>query len=174
MRSSNLFLAFIFFWLKRNCRIESLTNYSACGTVAQYICNLSEMNSLLLLFVYWFGILGPPSPLAVAEDTSSRQRWYSGGLYAGAQVLFQSSIDHVAIKGAYRHSLALAAHPKLPHTLTVCLPPTLTHPPPTSTASPFLLKHTKCNNLRPLLITSLRAKLAWCLLWQFSLKLTYL
>jgi hypothetical protein len=74
------------------------------------------------------------------------------------------------IKGAYRHSLALATHPKLPHTLTVCLPHTLTHPPSTSTASPFLLNKTKCNNLSPLLFTSLRAKLAWCLLWHFSLK----
>jgi hypothetical protein len=51
----------------------------------------------------------------------------------------QSCLDHAAIEGAYRHSLALAAQPKLSHTFTARLPPTPTPPPPTSLPPPLFL-----------------------------------
>ena len=49
----------------------------------------------------------------------------------------QSCLDHAAIEGAYRHSLALAAQPKLSHTFTARSPPTPTPPPPTSLPPPL-------------------------------------
>jgi hypothetical protein len=46
--------------------------------------------------------------------------------------------DHAAIEGAYRHSRAPAAHPKLSHTYTAYAP-TLAPPPPAFTAPPPFL-----------------------------------
>ncbi len=46
-------------------------------------------------------------------------------------------LDHAAIKGAYRHSLALAAQPKLSNTFTARSPPTPTAPPSTTQPLPL-------------------------------------
>jgi len=57
-------------------------------------------------------------------------------LVYGSSGSSQSCLDHAAIEGAYRHSLALAAQPKLSHTFTNRLPPTPTPPPPTTQSPP--------------------------------------
>ena len=57
-------------------------------------------------------------------------------LVYGSSGSSQSCLDHAAIKGAYRHSLAQAAQPKLSHTFTACSPPTSTPPPPTTQPPP--------------------------------------
>ncbi len=57
-------------------------------------------------------------------------------LVYGSSGSSQSCLDHAVIEGAYRHSLALAAQPKLSHTFTARSPPTPTPPPPTSLPPP--------------------------------------
>ena len=60
-------------------------------------------------------------------------------LVYGSSGSSQSCLDHAAVEGAYRHSLALAAQPKLSHTFTARSPPTPTPPPSTTQPPPFLM-----------------------------------
>jgi len=92
------------------------------GTAALYV------NFRLQETVTWDPLLA--GPLGSGE----RYRFASAMLFRrlvyGRSGSSQSCLDHAAIEGAYRHSLALAAQPKLSHTFTACLPPTPTPPPP--------------------------------------------
>jgi hypothetical protein len=103
------------------------------GTAALYVnCRLQQT-------VTWDPLLAGPL------GGSKRYRFASAMLFRqivyGSSGSSQSFVDHVVIEGAYRHSLALAAQPELPHTFTTRLPPTPTPPPPTTQPPLVLTNH---------------------------------
>jgi hypothetical protein len=87
--------------------------------------------------VTWDSLLA--GPLGGGE----RYRFTSAMLFRrlvyGSSGSSQSCLDHAGIEGAYRHSLALAAQPKLSHTFTARSPPTPTPTPSTTQPPPLFL-----------------------------------
>jgi hypothetical protein len=121
--------------------IHSRHNGTVCTLVSLLILHIGTaalyVNYRLQETVTWDPLLA--GPLGGGE----RYRFASAMLFRrlvyGSSGSSQSCLDHAAIKGAYRHSLALAAQPKLSHTITARLPPTPTPPPPTSLPPPLFL-----------------------------------
>jgi hypothetical protein len=93
----------------------------------------------------------PPSPPPGHGNARSAQgkRAYVG---VWGRLMYNGHLfyDHAATEGAYRHSRAPAAHPKLSYTYTAYAP-TLA-PPPSRLHSPPLFYDTKCNTLRAIFI----------------------
>ena len=81
----------------------------------------------------------PPSPPPGHGNARSAQgkRAYVG---IWGRLMYNGHLfyDYAATEGAYRHSLAPAAHPKLSYTFTAYAP-TLAPPPPAFTAPPFFM-----------------------------------
>ena len=93
----------------------------------------------------------PPSPPPGHGNARSAQgkRAYVG---VWGRLMYNGHLfyDYAATEGAYRHSRAPAAHPKLSYTFTAYAP-TLAPPPPAFTAPPPFYD-TKCNTLRAIFI----------------------